>query len=255
MDARKKSILITGAASGIGRETALLFARRGWQVGAADVQEDALRELASDPAITALVADVRTREAAGEMVGRFMEVTDGRLDVLFNCAGLLEMGAHETIAPARIDRMLAVNIHGVVHCTDAAFPFLKRTPGAHLVNMSSASAEFGAAEHAVYSGTKFFIRGFTEALHTEFRAHDIQVSDVMVSYVQTPMISEADVKSNAVEQLGVKVRPEQVAEKVWQAAHGDGLHWRVGLDAHLLGLATRLLGSRMRHVVRFLVRG
>ena len=125
-----------------------------------------------------------------------------------------------------------------------AFPFLKRTPGAHALAMCSTSAEYGAPEHAVYSATKFFVRGLTEALNIEYRRHDIQVSAIYVAYVQTGMVFDAKVKPASIERMGVKVTPGQVAETAWRAVHGNRSHWRVGADARLMNLVARLLGSR-----------
>ena len=131
----------------------------------------------------------------------------------------------------------------MIHTIDAAFPFLARTPGAHMVAMGSTSAEYGSPQHAVYSATKFFVRGLTEALNIEYRAHGIQVSAIYVAYVQTGMVFDARVKPASIERLGVKVTPQQVAETVWKAVHGRRVHWRVGLDARLINLAVRLLGA------------
>jgi hypothetical protein len=68
------------------------------------------------------------------------------------------------------------------------------------------------------------------------------------------MVFDAPVKPASIERLGVKVRPEQVAEAAWRAVHGNRSHWRVGIDARLFNLATRLLGSRMASVSGWLMR-
>jgi short-subunit dehydrogenase len=144
-------------------------------------------------------------------------------------------------------------VKGVIHTIDAAVPFLRQTPGAHLVAMSSTSAEYGAPEHAVYSATKFFVRGLTEALNIEYRAHGIQVSAIYVAYVQTAMVFDAAVKPASIDRLGVKVTPQQVAETVWKAVHGNRVHWRIGLDARLINLAVRLLGAGAAPIFRLIM--
>lgn len=251
-----RAIFITGAGAGIGAETARLFARNGWLVGASDVDAAALaaleRELGAER-VSTHVADVRDRASVAAALAAFMRRTGGRLDALFANAGVLFMGPHETITEAQKNLLVDVNVKGVINTIDAGFEYLKGTPGAHVVAMSSTSAEYGSPEHAVYSATKFFVRGLTEALNIEFRAHGIQVSAVYVAYVQTGMVFDAKVKPASIERLGVKVTPQQVAATVWKAVHGSRVHWRVGLDARLINLAVRLLGGGVAPVYRRLM--
>ncbi len=250
-----KTLLVTGAASGIGRRTATLFVARGWRVAAADVDASALAQLASELGANLLpiAGDVRTRDGAQAIVDAATRASGGTLDGLFNCAGLLEMGPHHRIAPERIDRLIDVNVRGVLYCIDAAYAALARTPGAHIISMSSTSAEYGTPDHAVYSASKFFVRGLTEALNIEFEPAGIQVSAVLVAYVRTPMVEAASVMARTVDTLGVKITPEAVAETVWKAAHGQRVLWRVGADAVALNLVVRLLGSHARAVYKRLM--
>jgi len=252
-----EAIFITGAAAGIGAETARLFARNGWRVGASDVSREGLgtlqRELGADQ-VSVHPADVRDRAAVQAAVCDFTQTTGGRLDAAFANAGVLFMGPDETITPEQKNLLADVNIKGVLHTVDAVFPYLKATPGAHLVAMSSTSAEYGSPHHAVYSATKFFVRGYTEALNIEYRVHDIQVSAIYVAYVKTGMVFDAKVKPASIDTLGVKVTPQQVAAHVWKAVHGNRSHWRVGLDARLLNFSARVFGSALAPVYRKLMK-
>jgi len=251
-----RSIFITGAAAGIGAETARLFAGNGWFVGASDVNAEALaaleRELGADR-VSIHVADVRDRSSVDAAVRAFTARTGGRLHAVFANAGVLFMGHDETITPAQKDLLVDVNVKGVIHTIDAAFPFLAQTPGAHVIAMSSTSAEYGSPQHAVYSATKFFVRGLTEALNIEYREHGIQVSAIYVAYVQTAMVFDAPVKPASIDRLGVKVTPQRVAATVWKAAHGNRVHWRVGLDARLINFAARLFGAGLAPVYRLIM--
>jgi len=242
----RKTIFITGAGAGIGAATARLFARRGWYVGVSDVNRDgleALRQALPPDQLSVHLADVRDFAAVQSALEAFTRTTGGRLDAAFVNAGVLFMGPDEDITVEQKNLLVDVNVKGVINTVQASFAYLRATPAAHLVAMSSTSAEYGAPHHAVYSATKFFVRGYTEALNIEYRAHDIQVSALYVAYVQTGMVLEAKVKAASIETMGVKVTPETVAEHVWRAVHGDRVHWRVGLDARLLNVATRLFGS------------
>jgi NADP-dependent 3-hydroxy acid dehydrogenase YdfG len=248
-----RRIFITGAGAGIGAETARLFARNGWIVGASDVNEAALgalqRELGAER-VSVHTADVRDRASVESAVRDFAASSGGRLDALFVNAGVLFMGPDETITPAQKNLLVDVNVRGVIHTIDAAFPFLRKTPGAHVVAMASTSAEYGSPQHAVYSATKFFVRGLTEALDIEYREHGIQVSAIYVAYVQTGMVLDAQVKPASIERLGVKITPARVAATVWKAVHGNRVHWRVGLDARMINLAARLLGAGIAPIYR-----
>jgi NADP-dependent 3-hydroxy acid dehydrogenase YdfG len=253
----QRAIFITGAAAGIGAETARLFARNGWRVGASDVDAAALAALQDEIGADRLathVADVRDRTAVEAAVRDFTSGTGGRLDALFANAGVLFMGPDETIAPGQKDLLVDVNVKGVIHAIDAGFPHLRRTPGAHVVAMASTSAEYGSPQHAVYSATKFFVRGLTEALNIEYREHGIQVSAIYVAYVQTGMVFGAAVKPASIDRLGVKVAPQQVAATVWKAVHGDRVHWRVGFDARMVNLAARLFGAGIAPIYRRIMR-
>jgi NAD(P)-dependent dehydrogenase (short-subunit alcohol dehydrogenase family) len=254
-----RSIFVTGAARGIGAETARLFLANGWRVGASDVNADALAALGREPGgerLSTHPADVRDFAAIESALGGFTQSTGGRLDAVFANAGVLFMGPDERITRSQKDLLVDVNVRGVMHTIDAAFPYLARTPGARVVAMSSTSAEYGSPHHAVYGATKFFVRGLTEALDIEYRAHGIRVAGIYVPYVQTGMVFDAPVKPASIERLGVKIPPRRVAEAVWRAVNGrHRVHWRVGLDAKLINAAVRLLGGGVAPIYARIMRG
>ncbi len=228
---QNKSIFITGAAAGIGRSTALLFAKKGWFVGLFDIDEQALASLhkeIGEKNSCYKVMDVTDAENIQSAVNFFTEHTDGTMDVLFNNAGILRMGRFEKLTIAEHKKTIDVNINGIINCIHICFNILKQTPGAYIINMSSGSSVFGAAEHSSYSATKFAVRSLTESLNIEFEPYDIMVSDVMPLYVQTPMITNQKNISASVDKFGVRLTPEKVAQYVWKAAHGKKIHWGVG---------------------------
>ena len=226
-----RSIFITGAASGIGRETALLFARRGWRVGATDLDEAGLQKLAGEIGAERCLAarlDVRDAAAWRERIDAFSAWTGGRMDALFNCAGIMTMGPFETVPIETHVRTVEVNVIGVLQGVHAAFGLLKATPGAHVVSMGSASGVYGVPDLATYSATKFFIRGLTEALNLELERHGIVVSDLMPLYVDTPMVRDQTYRAGSLETFGARLKPAEIAELVWQAVHGRKVHWMPG---------------------------
>jgi len=251
-----KSIFITGAAAGIGKATALLFAKRHWFVGLFDIQEEALTALGKQigPGNSCFritnVADPQSVRAAADV---FAEHTDGRMDVLFNNAGVLRMGRFEALDLADHKATLDVNIGGVINCVHTCLGMLKNTPGAHIVNMSSASAIYGTPELSSYSASKFAVRSLTESLNLELERYGIMVCDVMPGYVKTPMIMNQEYKAGSVDRLGVTLAPEQVAEEVWRAAHETKVHRYMGhmlRVTEILSAFTPVMRRAMRNMIR-----
>ncbi|MBI5552351.1 MAG: SDR family oxidoreductase [Desulfobacterales bacterium] len=251
----EKSIFITGAASGIGKETALLFARKGWFVGAVDVSEAALKQLGEQIGggnVLLKVADVTRPESLRQAAAAVGQRTGGRLDILFNNAGTLAMGHHQTIALEKQRGIVEVNLLGVLNGIAVCLDLLKGTAGARIINMSSASALYGTPELAVYSATKAAVKALTEALNIEFEPLGIHVCDIMAPFVRTPMIVQAAVAATSVKRLGIHLRPQEVAHVVWQAAHGKKLHWEVGFMMRLLRWAVMLFPFAQRPMVKML---
>jgi NAD(P)-dependent dehydrogenase (short-subunit alcohol dehydrogenase family) len=235
-------VFITGAASGIGRATAILFARRGWCVGLADIDDAALASLAHELAnelgpqqAWGCRLDV-TSEADWEAALAAFFGRTGRLDVLVNNAGILISGPFTGSPLARHHALVDVNVKGVLNGCHFAKPWLLRTPGARVINLSSASAEYGQAALATYSATKFAVRGLTEALNVEWQADRIRVMDVMPLFVRTAMVDGMDAPS--VRRLGVRLTAGDVARTVLRAAQYQGsygkVHWPVGWTGRLL---------------------
>ncbi|MBI5586598.1 MAG: SDR family oxidoreductase [Deltaproteobacteria bacterium] len=257
--ADSKSIFITGAASGIGRETALPFARRGWQVGLFDIDQAGLNSLqkaigAGDSILQ--ITDVTDPESVQRALETFADATGGRMDVLFNNAGTLHMGPHETIPLAGQQHIVDVNFKGVLNCIHFALPLLKNTPGARIINMSSASAFYGIPELAVYSATKHALSGLTEALDLELEPYGITVCDLQAPYVQTPMILAAEKQAFSVGKMGIKLTPDQIAKAVWKAAQQQKLHWKLGGPAiHFLFFLFWAFPFAKRRLVKSLALG
>ncbi len=140
----KKSVFITGAATGIGRATALLFARHGYFVGGYDIDDEGLKLLAADIGAVAGTGtfghlDVTDAEEVSQRLSEFVSAAGGQLDVLINNAGVLHAGLFEEISVDAHHREIDINIKGVVNGLHAAFPHLRATPGAVVVNLASAS--------------------------------------------------------------------------------------------------------------------
>lgn len=253
----RKSVFITGAAAGIGRAIAKLFAAKGYFVGLYDVDETGLKALARELGEHHTCSgrlDVAVPEEWSRALAAFMQRA-GRLDVLVNNAGILVSGPMVNTALADLHRVIDINVKGVLNGCYLAQPYLRRTPGARVINLCSASALYGQPSLAVYSATKFAVRGLTEALDLEWQDDGIRVMDVLPLFVKTAMVE--GMNAGSLRSMGVHLTPEDVAKTVWQAARYQGklpkVHWTVGFQTRLFyGLAgtvpdfvTRFVNSRL----------
>ncbi len=172
MNERRKSIFITGAASGIGRATAVLFAEKGWYVGAVDVNEERLKtlaqELGPDDCFWRYL-DVTERAAFDQVLEKFGKNTSGKIDILFNNAGIAAFGNFDEIPYEDTMAVINVNLIGVVNGIYAALPMLKATEDSLCFTTSSSAATYGSPGLAIYAATKHAVKGLTEALSVVFR--------------------------------------------------------------------------------------
>ena len=145
----RKSIFVTGAASGIGAETAQHFARKGWFVGLYDIDETGLaacaKKIGLDNCVTGHL-DVRDRDQWETAVKQFAGATDGQMTALFNNAGIGRHGWFEDIAPDDSDAIIDINVKGVINGVYAALPLLKGTKGARIVNVASTAGFVGSPQ-------------------------------------------------------------------------------------------------------------
>ncbi len=231
----RKSIFITGAASGMGRETARLFANRGWYVGAYDVQADLLASLKTEIGGANGVfqtLDVTDREAYRTAIDGFGLATGGKMDLLFNNAGIGRGGPYEDMAWEDVMAVVNVNLVAVLSGIHLALPLLKATAGSLCFSTSSSSATFGMAGIAVYSATKHAVKGFTEALSVEMKAHGVRVADTLPGLIDTPLLPDT-AKSRAPKEGMWRLVPAlAVAEAVWAAYRTDKIHWYVPPELH-----------------------
>ncbi len=243
----RKAIFITGGGSGIGRATAQHFAAKGWFVGLADVNAGGLAETAALlPARQSAeyIMDVRERAAWESALADFDVKSDGRLDVLFNNAGIGTGGPIEAMTPNDIERVLDINLKGVFWGAQIGFPYLKKTPGSALVSTSSAAGLYASQGMSAYSATKFGVRAMTESLDREWAVYGIKARTIMPSFIDTPLLDAVSAGSNetvreTVRGAGLEFTPvEQVAQAVWDAAHGNRVHVVVGKTARRLKWAT-----------------
>lgn len=242
-----KSIFITGAGSGMGREGARLFHGKGWRVGAVDRNQEGLRdlqrELGEDRLWTRTV-DVTDKAALDTALADFCAGNPGGgLDMMWNNAGIGESGWFEDVPYEAAMRVVDVNFKAVLTGAYGALPYLKKAPGSLMFSTSSSSGTYGMPRIAVYSSTKHAIKGLTEALSVEWDRHGVRVADVLPGLIDTAILTstpnhsdDAAVPASAEElRAGAPTKglfrlmpASAVAEAAWQAyQHPSRLHWYV----------------------------
>ncbi|HEX4183447.1 MAG TPA: SDR family oxidoreductase [Caulobacteraceae bacterium] len=245
----RKSIFITGAASGIGRATALLFAKNGWFVGGFDVNAQGLTALADDigaeNCITG-VLDVTDKTAFEAALASFAAQTDGRLDLLYNNAGIGRGGPFDQQPFEDILDVVRVNLIGVLNGIHSALPLLKATPNSLCFTTSSSSATYGMPNIAVYSATKHAVKGLTEALSIEFRAFGVRAADTLPGLIDTPILPPEAARTAPTEGMFRLTPPSEVAQAVWDAYGSDKLHWYVPPEIGDLDKAATLSPETVR---------
>jgi len=189
---RNRVVVVTGASSGIGRETALLFARLGARVALVARRRELLEAVANEARAAggrAMVAsaDVGDARAARAAIGRVRRAW-GRIDVLVNNAGVLRPAPVARIKAGDLEAMLRVNLFGPLFVTQAALPTLLRHRGGSVVNVASLAGRRGITPLGGYCATKFALVGLTEALRTEVAPDVLHVGVVLPGVVETPMV-------------------------------------------------------------------
>ncbi len=188
MDLRDRVIIVTGASSGIGAATAKMLAGAGARVVLAARREDALQRLAAEIVLSggqavALAADMAERPSIDALVGSTVAAY-GRIDGIVNNAGI---GGGSSIEDddAAMKEMVDVNLLGPARLVQAALPYLRRSPGAVIVNVGSVAGDIAVS--GVYAATKFGVRGLTDALRRELRRDGIAVVLVAPGFIRTAM--------------------------------------------------------------------
>lgn len=227
-----KVVFVTGAASGIGRATAVAFAAEGAHVAVLDRTEEALKETeaaakAVGGDVLAIAGDVSSSErveaAVSQVVDRF-----GRLDVAFNNAGVENKAAplHE-IELGEWDRILDINLRGTFLCMKHEIAQMVRQGSGVVVNTSSGAGIRGVAGGASYAASKHAIIGMTKSAALDYAKQGIRVNAVLPGNIETPMMDRFTggniQKAIDLEPVGRLGKPEEIAEAVlWMASDLGG---------------------------------
>ncbi|MNP12866.1 3-beta-hydroxysteroid dehydrogenase [compost metagenome] len=244
----KPTVFITGAAKGIGAETALMFSKQGYRVAATDANEKDLEKLKKTLGNEHFYRrlDVTNSEDFAATLKEFAIENGGAIDVLINNAGIAFIDDFEKVSLEKHLALTDVNVKGVQIGTFHALQYLKKSSQPSMISMCSLSSEYGVPSEASYSASKFWVKGFTEALNIEWDRHGIYVCDVMPSFVATPMMQGLDGK--IVKSIGIKLNADDVSATIWKAVQNrKRIHWEVDTwRPRLLRAINKMLPKNVR---------
>lgn len=263
-DLKNKKVLITGAGSGIGRAAALAFARRGAYIIATDINAQALKDVQQE--VTALgescmtqVLDVSS-ESAMQALAKHVHDTLGTLDVLINNAGIGYLGQFLKSDLAHWQRVMDVNLMGVVHGCYHFIPQMIQAGGVrYVLNVASAAGVYPSPTMAAYAASKHAVFGFNEVLKMELAGTQVVVTTVCPGVINTPItqsrsnispsISDAQLDRLQAYYQAKGCAPELVAEGMVRAVQTGQDLLLVGPFAKLIFNLKRVSLGLMRRIV------
>ncbi len=195
----KKTVLITGASSGIGKDTAKLFHGKGWNVIATMRTPDKEEELTQLRAVLVTRLDVREQASIDATVREGLD-RFGHIDVLVNNAGYGGLGQLEQFSDESIFRIFDTNVFGAMRVTRAVLPIMRKRREGRIINVSSGSGLMGLPNMSVYCATKFALKGMSEALAYDMRPFNIQVKVVAPGAFATGWSDRMDIPAGAGDQ-------------------------------------------------------
>ncbi|OHD57451.1 MAG: hypothetical protein A2Y33_05635 [Spirochaetes bacterium GWF1_51_8] len=180
-----KTVIITGTSSGIGEETALYFAEKGWNVIAA-MRNPGKRttRLHGNPKIDLVHLDVTDNKSIADCV-KFAVDKYKKIDALVNNAGYALMGPFETLDPVKIKAQYETNVFGLMEMTKAVLPHFRENRDGTIINITSIGGRIGVPLYSVYNSTKWAVEGFSEALYYEMIPFNIRVKLIEPGFIHT----------------------------------------------------------------------
>lgn len=247
-----KVAVITGAGSGIGRALAKAMAAEGCHLALVDMNDAGLQETKAQVAdksrkVTTHIANVTDRERMKALAAEIHQA-HGAIHLLFNNAGITISKAFEDSSLDELDRVMNINLGGVINGCYFFLPYLKQAGEGHIINTSSMAGFIGFPNQLTYSASKAAVKSLSETLFAELAMHNISVTSIHPGAIRTNIMKAAvDHGSDAAEMqkmeamvMKMGMEPDALARKVIKAIKKDKMRIRVGFDAYLMEWIKRL---------------
>jgi NAD(P)-dependent dehydrogenase (short-subunit alcohol dehydrogenase family) len=258
--------VVTGAGSGIGRALCSALAQRGVTIAACDIHADSARETVGALAPAqgsarhrAFAVDVSDRKAVNDLARAVVDGF-GRVDILVNNAGILgQVAPLEMLSDEEMDRIIGIDLWGVIHGTRAFLPHLKQRTRASLVNVSSIAGFMGTIGNSAYFAAKAGVRGFSEAIRSECQPTGVAVTVVFPGIVKTNLGASGyppEQREEAIRLYNAKpgATPEKAAASILRAIERGKPRLLIGPDAWFADKLVRLVPARFDRIGNSLVR-
>jgi short-subunit dehydrogenase len=262
-----RTIIITGASSGIGRAAAELFLKKGWQVIATARKTESLSNMPFSENLAVLPLDVTVSDS----ISSFMSIIKERgcyINALLNNAGYSVTGSFEDAGEERARRQFEVNVFGLMNITRAFLPIFRQQKNGTIINVASVAGHMGMPAFSLYCASKFAVEGFSESLSHELHSFGIKVKLVEPGPIKTdfygrsmdvalpedspyfPVLDPAMKKLNKMGMVGLP--PERVARTIYRAARSNTyrLRYAVGSASLLIFMRHAFPQSMLRFAIR-----
>ena len=190
-----KTIVITGASSGIGKATAIYFTQQGWNVAATMRSIDNISDFAAYPSIVTFKLDVTNQESIKNAISQILH-TFSDIDVLYNNAGYALAGAFEATTDEQVRKQFETNLFGVMNVTRAFLPHFRSKRKGIILNTTSSGGILTFPLYSIYNSTKWALEGFMEALQFEVKSFNIRIKNIEPGTVKSEFTENISFVSN-----------------------------------------------------------
>lgn len=244
-----KAFVVSGGGSGMGRELVLLLLKKGARVAAVDINPDTLQETISlsedkEGLVSAHVLDITDRNAVNALPEQVIK-DHGTVDGLINNAGIIQPFVRvNDLEFDDIERVLNINLYGMIYMTKAFLPHLLKRPEGHIINTSSMGGFLPVPGQSIYGASKAAVKLLTEGLNSELLNTNVRVSVVFPGAIETNITSNSGIEipsSGDSESSSYPTLPADKAAKIIvDGIEKDSYHIMVGSDAKLMNFLVRL---------------